>query len=361
MFTNPLFRSPRRPPRAPGRRVGQRGRAVRACPRHRMAGSGPGGGGRALRGLQPLPRAPGGAARRRGVHPRRPRLPRALAAGARVLGVERDQPLAAHRRNPERAAAYYVALRGVFPGCTVTPPTCSTRRGRSATSGASRPPCPGRRPGCGGCTTTPTSTASATGEPEADHGAGARRDVADRDGRHLQLRARLPPDPARQPGRRGTRFTSRRQARIKRLYLYNWTGAPPGARFDAGLVGPTGTRGRRIGSSPSRPSGSPLARRDQRASCRDWAISSGRRGSTARRPPRRSPRARARAEGAQQEVVRLRGEGQRRAEVHGEVDGGGERRRLSGAGRPPATRRRRRTRPRSRRADAARPAAASRR
>jgi hypothetical protein len=28
--------------------------------------------------------------------------------------------------------------------------------------------------------------------------------------------------------------------RVKRVYLYNWTGLPPGARFDAGLVGPDG-------------------------------------------------------------------------------------------------------------------------
>jgi hypothetical protein len=28
--------------------------------------------------------------------------------------------------------------------------------------------------------------------------------------------------------------------RVKRVYLYNWTGSPPDARFDAGLVGPDG-------------------------------------------------------------------------------------------------------------------------
>jgi len=28
--------------------------------------------------------------------------------------------------------------------------------------------------------------------------------------------------------------------RVKRVYLYNWTGLPPGARFDAGLIGPDG-------------------------------------------------------------------------------------------------------------------------
>ena len=51
----------------------------------------------------------------------------------------------------------------------------------------------------------------------------------------------FPPDPARQA--RATRYAFHLAAtspRIKRLYLYNWTGAPPGARFDAGLVGPDG-------------------------------------------------------------------------------------------------------------------------
>ena len=29
--------------------------------------------------------------------------------------------------------------------------------------------------------------------------------------------------------------------RIRRLYVYNWAGAPPGARFDSGLTNPNGT------------------------------------------------------------------------------------------------------------------------
>jgi hypothetical protein len=36
----------------------------------------------------------------------------------------------------------------------------------------------------------------------------------------------------RRPGRR---------ARIARVYVYTWFGAPPGARFDAGLVDPDGS------------------------------------------------------------------------------------------------------------------------
>ena len=28
--------------------------------------------------------------------------------------------------------------------------------------------------------------------------------------------------------------------KIKRLYIYQWTGAPKGARFDAGVIGPDG-------------------------------------------------------------------------------------------------------------------------
>jgi hypothetical protein len=40
------------------------------------------------------------------------------------------------------------------------------------------------------------------------------------------------------------RFDTRRRhmrSRITRVYVYNWFGAPPGARFDAGLVDPDGT------------------------------------------------------------------------------------------------------------------------
>jgi hypothetical protein len=34
---------------------------------------------------------------------------------------------------------------------------------------------------------------------------------------------------------------ARDNARVKRIYLYNWTGDKPGARFDAGLIAPDGT------------------------------------------------------------------------------------------------------------------------
>lgn len=51
----------------------------------------------------------------------------------------------------------------------------------------------------------------------------------------------FPPDARRQA--RATRYTlrlARDHPRVRRVYLYNWTGAPPDARFDAGLVGPDG-------------------------------------------------------------------------------------------------------------------------
>jgi hypothetical protein len=38
------------------------------------------------------------------------------------------------------------------------------------------------------------------------------------------------------------KVTTKYRRSIKRLYIYNWTGAPRGARFDAGLVNPDGTR-----------------------------------------------------------------------------------------------------------------------
>ncbi len=34
---------------------------------------------------------------------------------------------------------------------------------------------------------------------------------------------------------------AREHPRVKRVYLYNWTGAKPTDRFDSGLIGPNGT------------------------------------------------------------------------------------------------------------------------
>jgi hypothetical protein len=51
----------------------------------------------------------------------------------------------------------------------------------------------------------------------------------------------FPPDEAR--AAKAVRYAvklARDNERVKRVYLYNWTGAQPGARFDAGLVGPDG-------------------------------------------------------------------------------------------------------------------------
>jgi hypothetical protein len=52
----------------------------------------------------------------------------------------------------------------------------------------------------------------------------------------------FPPDEAR--AAKAVRYAiklARDHSRVKRLYLYNWTGSPRGARFDAGLVAPDGT------------------------------------------------------------------------------------------------------------------------
>ncbi len=50
--------------------------------------------------------------------------------------------------------------------------------------------------------------------------------------------------PKRAAARLGYMFkiTKRYRRSIKRLYIYNWTGAPRGFRFDAGLVNPDGSR-----------------------------------------------------------------------------------------------------------------------
>jgi hypothetical protein len=41
--------------------------------------------------------------------------------------------------------------------------------------------------------------------------------------------------------RRTFTLAKRFRSRVKRLYIYNWTGSPPRARFDAGLVNPDGS------------------------------------------------------------------------------------------------------------------------
>ena len=38
------------------------------------------------------------------------------------------------------------------------------------------------------------------------------------------------------------RITKKYRRYISRLYIYNWTGADRGARFDAGLMNPDGSR-----------------------------------------------------------------------------------------------------------------------
>jgi hypothetical protein len=52
----------------------------------------------------------------------------------------------------------------------------------------------------------------------------------------------FPYNPTRAANRLKYLFTTTKQLRrdIDRVYVYNWTGAHRGARFDAGLVGPDG-------------------------------------------------------------------------------------------------------------------------
>ena len=53
----------------------------------------------------------------------------------------------------------------------------------------------------------------------------------------------FPYDERRAANRLSYLFTVAKRYRrdIKRLYVYNWTGAPRGARFDAGVVNPDGS------------------------------------------------------------------------------------------------------------------------
>jgi hypothetical protein len=148
------------------------------------------------------------------------------------------QPTAGH---PERAADYYDVVKANCPGCTVVAgdvldqPDMTSYLARYRRHLDSQP----RIWGLHNYT-----------DVNRFRDSGLRAMLADvpgeiwltETGGLVQLAERLPRDEQR--AARATAYAlklARDHARVARLYLYNWTGSDPGARFDSGLIAPDGT------------------------------------------------------------------------------------------------------------------------
>ena len=150
----------------------------------------------------------------------------------------RSQPTA---DNPARAAAYYVALRGVCPGCTVTAADVLDQAGMVGYLRRFLAALPGPAPRLWGLHNySDTNRFRDRGTRRLLRAVPGEVWMTETGGLYSFGRG-FPPDAQRQA--RATRYAfhlAGSSRRITRFYLYNWTGAPPGARFDAGLIGPDG-------------------------------------------------------------------------------------------------------------------------
>jgi hypothetical protein len=183
-------------------------------------------------------RLPSVAAYRDAVRAFRKRYPQVKVFAAWNEANNQTQPTAHH---PERAAAYFDALRAQCEGCTLVAGDLQDQAGdiaylrRYRTALRSRPTIWGlhdysdtnrfRSRG------TRAFLRAVDGEVWLTETGGVAR-----------FGRSFPFDLQRQA--RAVRYAfhlARSSPRITRLYLYNWLGAKPGARFDAGLVGPDGT------------------------------------------------------------------------------------------------------------------------
>ena len=194
--------------------------------------------------------------------------------------------------NPERAAAYYAALRGVCSGCTVTAADVLDQAGMVRYVRRFEAALPGAPPRLWGLHNYSDTNRFRPGarKPRGR----ARRGVADRDGRPLQLRAGLPARSGAAGPRHALRVSARGDEPPDQAALpLQLDGRPARARASTpGSWARTASRGRRIGSSPPWRSGFVARARGSAAPAGATGRSARRRGSTARRPPRRSPRGR---------------------------------------------------------------------
>jgi hypothetical protein len=143
--------------------------------------------------------------------------------------------------DPARAAAYYDAMRAECPGCTIVAADVLDqagferwlRRFRAATSG---------RPRLWGLHNYSDTNRFRTRGTRAMLRTVPGDIWVTETGGVARFGRAFPFDLRRQA--RAVRFTFRLlelSPRLRRLYLYNWTGAPAGARFDAGLTNADGS------------------------------------------------------------------------------------------------------------------------
>ena len=142
---------------------------------------------------------------------------------------------------PERAADYYRALRGECGGCTVVAADVLDQSGVTAYLNRFKARLGGERPKLWGLHNySDTNRFRDTGTREVLRAVDGDVWLTETGG-IAKFGRSFPYDLGRQARAVRSMFRlARSSPRIKRLYVYNWTGAPRNARFDAGLTSPAG-------------------------------------------------------------------------------------------------------------------------
>jgi hypothetical protein len=151
----------------------------------------------------------------------------------------RSQPTADH---PERAAAYYEVVRDGCPKCTVVAADVLDQAGFDRYLARFRRALSGPTPELWGLHNYSDTNRFRTRGTRRMLGAVPGEIWVTETGGVARFGRSFPFDLKRQA--RATAYTFKLldlSSRIRRLYLYNWTGSPPGARFDAGVTNPDGS------------------------------------------------------------------------------------------------------------------------
>jgi hypothetical protein len=183
-------------------------------------------------------RLPTVAAYRDAVRAFRKRYPRVKVFTAWNEVNNQTQPTAQH---PERAAAYFDALRAQCQGCTLVAGDLQDQAGDIAYLRRYRAALRSKPTIWGLHDYSDTNRFRSRGTRAFLRAVPGQVWLTETGG-VARFGRSFPFDLRRQA--RAVRYAfhlARSSTRIARMYLYNWLGAEPGARFDAGLVGPDGT------------------------------------------------------------------------------------------------------------------------
>jgi hypothetical protein len=183
-------------------------------------------------------RLPTVAAYRDAVRAFRKRYPRVKVFTAWNEVNNQTQPTAHH---PERAAAYFDALRAQCQGCTLVAGDLQDQAGDIAYLRRYRAALRSKPTIWGLHDYSDTNRFRSRGTRAFLRAVPGQVWLTETGG-VARFGRSFPFDLRRQA--RAVRYAfhlARSSTRIARMYLYNWLGAEPGARFDAGLVGPDGT------------------------------------------------------------------------------------------------------------------------